>query len=261
MSEENKFNNGKEHVHCKEDNEVKVLECDTIVKCRSKQYNIDTSKNAFIVNVPIVLAGIEIELTLDKEIELGENKTYVRAESKHTMITECNIIPYTNNLFVEGYVQKYIEFYESRQIGLPRKELKHMTINIPFKAFTEVSFLTKPIYGKTINKSICVMKNIELAKGTTENSWFYYNKPQEQIYCELEWLKILETNILENSIKENMSNNEECKNCRKLFVKMVLNIGLKIIQNQPLAISHFDKINYKIEDKSNIKEEKLVEDE
>jgi len=105
------------------------------------------------------------------------------------------------------------------------------------------------------------MKSMELAKGTTENSWFYYNKPQEQIYCELEWLKILETNILENSLKENMNNSQECKNCRKLFMKMVLNIGLKIIQNQPLAISHFDKISYNIEDKSNIKEEKLVEDE
>lgn len=238
MLDKEKNKDKTESLHCDTGYESKILECETLVKCYSSQHSTILEKNIFMTKIPIVLSELEVEITLDREIELIDNATYVNIESKHTVITECNVIPYTNNLFIEGYVQKYIEFYEkdntidSSVNGL----LKHITVNLPFKVATEVPFQVKPKYGNTVRKPLEILKKSGLKKESTEYSWFYYNKPQDPIYCELQWVKILETNTLSNLYKKNESNYEKHKDLEKLLIKMALHIGLKVLQNQSVYL-------------------------
>lgn len=235
MKNDNKNNNDMSrcNIHC----ESEVLECNTIIKCHSKQYN-KAEENMIIAKVPIVLSQVELEINIEHELELEIKTNYISSESKHTIIKECNIVPNSNNLFVEGYVEKYIEYSEIESIeSLSSGKLKHMTIRLPFKVVTQVPFEIEPRYGKVTKKSVEVLKSIGLNKEVKEQSWVYYNKPEEKVYCELDWVKILETNIIDilGSKDEVVKKN---KLGEKIIMKMALHIGLKVLQNQSVFFSN-----------------------
>lgn len=236
MKNDNKNDNDMSrcNIHC----ESEILECNTIIKCNSKQYN-KVEENMIIAKVPIILSQVELEINIEHELELEIKTNYISSESKHTVIKECNIVPHTNNLFIEGYVEKYIEYSGIENIEtLSGGKLKHMTIRLPFKAVTHVPFDIKPRYGKVTKKSVEVLKSIGLNKEVKEQSWVYYNKPEDKVYCELDWVKILETNIIDilGNKNEVVRKNQLGE---KVIMKMALHIGLKVLQNQSVFISNF----------------------
>lgn len=194
--------------------------------------------NSIFTKIPIVLSEVQVEVSMEKEFKLKESATYVRTVNKHTIITECDLIPYTNKLFVEGYIQKSIYFYynESSDETINKGRLKHTTINVPFKSVTKVVFQNEPIYGEVYRNEVVVKDDKIIKKKDIELSRVHYSKPYEKVYCDIDYIKIMETDF---------RNDEECtlkkkikkEECTELTIKMVIYIGLRVLQKQVVNLS------------------------
>ncbi|MEG0773503.1 hypothetical protein [Clostridium sp.] len=238
MSQEKKISINNENNQRNTNCDSKELNHSMAIERSNEVETIKERANSLITKIPIVLSEVEIEISIEKEFKLKKSATYVKTIDKHTVITQCDLIPHTDKLFVEGYVQKSIWFYhnEISDKSTTEGKLKHITLNIPFKAINRVKFQNEPIYGENYKKSITEGCIGDKKNHITENSWVYYNKPDERIYCELEDIKIMETDTF-NTEGDDTKDLQREHQFRNLVIKMVIQIGLKVFQKQSINIS------------------------
>ncbi|GAA0726520.1 hypothetical protein GCM10008905_23210 [Clostridium malenominatum] len=236
MSQENTINDWEKNPHnpkC----DSQVIESTTLKECNNK-CNLPMGRpGPLIGKIPVVLADVEVQIDLEAEIRLEETAFDIKTIDKHVCLTQCKLIPQTNKLFIGGYVQKNIQF---SSVNCTNKtsisgEMKHTTVNIPFKCVTKIQLSHNPVYGKDYKTKLNVLDKNMQCKDTREDSWIYYNKPYEPVYCELEDANILETDILN---KQNSLSNitSEERTFRELVEKMVIFLRIKVLQNQQIFI-------------------------
>jgi hypothetical protein len=236
MSQEKKFYMNNEESQWNTNCDSKELNYATAV---TRSHEGGTSKevpDSLLIKIPTILSEVEIEICVEKEFKLKKPATYVKNINKHTVITECDLIPHTNKLFIEGYVQKSIYYYnEVSDKSTSKSRLKHTTINIPFRTITEILLENEPIYGESHKNSVGVPSCKAEDNNITESSCTYYSKPYERIYNELEYIKIMETEISNKNINSKALEKQEHHN--QLRLKIVIHIGLKVLQKQCVNMS------------------------
>ena len=252
MSEEDTVNLDNQNFSCSKKCDSKVLDSVTLTQCNSKSHIPMGSTGPLVVKVPVVLSDLEIEIHVESEMKLEESATDIKNIDKEVFITECKLIPYTNNLFIGGYVQKSIQFSiadcsNNRTIS---GKVEHTTVNVPFRCVTEIKFSKEPIYGKNYKERINSINDNMLGKDKREDSWVHYSELYDVVYCQLEYAKVLEIDMFNeiNTIKEATSEENTFK---KLSEKMVIFIRLKVLQNQQIFIPEFDGDVIVIKDHSN----------
>ncbi len=252
MSEENTVNLDNQNFSCSKKCDSKVLDSVTLTQCNSKSHIPMGLTGPLVVKVPVVLSDLEIEIHVESEMKLEESATDIKNIDKEVFITECKLIPYTNNLFIGGYVQKSIQFSiadcsNNRTIS---GKVEHTTVNVPFRCVTEIKFSKEPIYGKNYKERINSINDNMLGKDKREDSWVHYSELYDVVYCQLEYAKVLEIDMFNeiNTIKEATSEENTFK---KLSEKMVIFIRLKVLQNQQIFIPEFDGDVIVIKDHSN----------
>jgi hypothetical protein len=237
MSDENRISNITEDAHTPKNCEPGVSDSQTLSECESKCSIPMGCTGPLIAKIPVVLSDLEVQISIEAEIRLEASALDIKTIDKHIYLTECKLIPFTDKLFIEGYVQKNIQFLT---INCTNKTsisggMQHTTSNIPFKCVTKIQFLKYPIYGKHYKNKLNVLDKNMLSKDQREDSWVYYNKLYEPVYCELEYAKILETDILDRQYPlQNFSYDE--KSFQNITEKMVIYIRLKVLQNQQVCI-------------------------
>ncbi|NRZ98884.1 CsxC family protein [Clostridium tetanomorphum] len=235
------INEGKEVAQCTPQCtpkcDSKLSDSTTLTECDNK-YRIPMGRTGpLIVKVPVVLSDVEVQVDLESEIRLDENALDIKTIDKNICLTQCKLIPYTNKLFIGGYVQKNIQY---STIDCTNKtsisgNIQHTTINIPFKCVTKIKFSKQPIYGKYYKEKLNALDKNMMCKDSKEDSWIHYNKLYEPVYCELEYAKILETDILDRKCRfDNKDTNE--KTFQEIIEKMVVFIRLKVLQKQQIYI-------------------------
>lgn len=238
MSQEKKIYINNEDTQCNTNCDSQELNHSNKIEKNNELENYKEKVNSVFTKIPIVLSVIEVEIGIETEFKLKKSATYVKTVNKHTIITECNLIPYTNKLFVEGYVQKSIYFYcdENLDKAINEGNLKHTTINIPFKSVTKVVFQNEPIYGEVYRNEVMVKDDKIVKNKDIEQSWVHYNKPYEKVYCDIDYIKIMETDFL-NAEDCTLKDIVKKEQCTKLTIKMVVYIGLKVLQKQAVSLS------------------------
>ncbi|MBU5592247.1 hypothetical protein KQI89_10780 [Clostridium sp. MSJ-4] len=235
------ISNNKKNPQCKERCDSKVLDSVTLSTCQSK-CNIPMGfTGPLIAKIPVVLSDVEVEINEESEIELEERDIRLINIDKEVFIIECKLIPYTNKLFIGGYVQKNIQFSANdctNKTSISSK-VEHTTVNLPFKCVTEIEFFKKPLYGESYKERLNSLDENMLCKNNKEDSWIHYSKLYEPVYCELQYAKILETDILDKKDHSTKSLQKD-KDSKKILEKMVIVIRLKVIQNQQVFIPEFD---------------------
>lgn len=221
--------------------ESQILDSSTLNECTNEQYIPMGRTGPLIAKIPVVLSDLEVQIDVESEIKLQEVALDIKTVDKHVYLSQCKLIPYTNKLFIAGYVQKNIQFstVDCTNSTSVSGNIQHTTVNIPFKCVTKIQLSHEPIYGKEYKKRLNALDKNMLGKDQQEESWIHYNKLYEPIYCELEYAKILETDFINDAHSyPNTSPNE--KVIREIVEKMVIFIRLKVLQNQQICIPEPD---------------------
>lgn len=217
--------------------ESEIVDSAILNECKNQYYIPMGRTGPLIAKVPVVLSELEVQIDVESEIKLQEAALDIKTIDKHVYLTQCKLIPYTNKLFIAGYVQKNIQFSTincSNETSVSGN-IKHTTVNIPFKCVTRIKFSKEPIYGKEYKERLSSLDKDMLSKNQQEDSWIYYSKPYEPVYCELEQARILETDFL-NDQRQYYNKDSNEKTIQEIIEKMVIYIRLKVLQNQQVCI-------------------------
>ncbi|MBU3206656.1 hypothetical protein KPL33_06660 [Clostridium algidicarnis] len=245
MGEKDISSNDKENMERKKRCDSIVVDSEVLSTCSSKCHTPMGSTGPLIAKIPVILSDVEVEINVESEIELEKTDITdinVINIDKEVFVKECKLIPYTNKLFIEGYVQKNIQVSNNDCTNKASEDnkIEYTVINSPFKCVTEIEFFKKPLYGESYKERLNSLDKNTLCKNNKEDSWVHYSKLYEPVYCEYQYAKILEADIFDNEDYGTKYLQEE-KKCKKILEKMVIFIRIKVIQNQQVFIPEFDE--------------------
>lgn len=221
--------------------ESRVIEPTTLGECPNEYYPPYGRPGPIVVKVPVVLSNVKIQICLESGMRLEEPAFDIKTIDKHVCITQCHLVPFTNKLFIGGFVQKNIQYstVECTNATSISGNIMHTTLNVPFTCCTPICFDKKPMFGKSFKMRSNVLDESMHCPDNGEDSWIHFNKFQEPIFCELEWAKILETDIFDRNI--NCGGNFTTERCFQEFTeKMVVLVRIKVLQNQQVFIPEPD---------------------
>lgn len=215
----------------------RVIDPTTLGECTSQCSYPYGQPGPVVVKVPVVLADCKIQIDLESDIRLNEPAFDIKTIDKKVCITQCHLVPHTNKLFLAGFVQKNIQFstVECANATSISGDILHTTVNVPFRCVSPIKFVKKPKFGKSFKSRSNVLDETMVCQDAGEDSWIHFTKLQEPIFCELEWTKILESDIFDRNINcAAPFTTEEC--FQEFTEKMVVFIKIKVLQNQQVYI-------------------------
>ncbi|AGL00526.1 CsxC family protein [Desulfoscipio gibsoniae] len=204
------------------------------------------------VKVPVVLAELTVQVNVDAKINLPEPAIEIKRVGKRLKVTQCRLLQNTNKLFISGFVRKNIE-YSTRKFSNREGicgNINHCSVDVPWSCVTAVDFnVGTPVdvaFNTVDQFEYLVEQNLgpkfpakdqlmsgdltELNQVTTE---FFNELP----FCELISATITEFNEAVNRKDPFGVNPFEEFEFTAIQEKMVIDLTLKILQNQQVAIN------------------------
>jgi len=189
--------------------------------------NIDC--NEIVAQVPVVLSQFEIEFGCETTIKLDFPAVDIKRTKKNVFLDECRLLPKANKLFLSGIVRKNIEYGA-------KDNIKHITVEVPFKCTTKVEYFTLPVISQTDEEiEIETLRLDGAGTDLTEITRISSEQFNEKIYCKLVSDEIKELDIADEN-KEEDENPEYEKLFETLTEKMVVKLNLKLVQQQEINI-------------------------
>ena len=211
-----------------------------------------TPIRAAIAKVPVVLAELTVQVNVDATITLPEPAIELKRIGKRLKVTQCRLLQNTNKLFINGFVRKNIE-YSTRKLSNEDGicgSISHCTVDVPFSCVTAVAFNVAdpaPVLYNTVNQFEYLAEQdlgprypakdqlmsgdlTELNQESTE----YFN---ELPFCELVSATITEFNEAVNRKNPDGINPFEEFEFTSIQEKMVIDLTLKVLQKQQVAIN------------------------
>lgn len=130
--------------------ESRVIDPTTLGECDNRCYKPFGRPGPLVVKTPVVLSDVKIQIDMESDIRLEQPAFDIKTIDKHVCITQCHLVPYTNKLFIGGYVQKNIQYstVECANATSISGDVRHTTVNVPFRCVTPIHFDRKPEFGK-----------------------------------------------------------------------------------------------------------------
>ncbi|HZG59773.1 MAG TPA: DUF3794 domain-containing protein [Anoxybacillus sp.] len=234
-------------------------ECESSTKhceCKNHHHHPRVSIGKIITKVPVVLAELTVQINTDATIKFPEPVLEIKDVKKSVKLTQCRLLLPTNKLFIKGFVRKNIQYaspckeIEPNTSKTIASDLHSLTVDIPFKCVTEIKdFLSKPVMPE-MNKrhefDFLVSKPLpsgypekdelqtsDLSQFHQESSQFYNELP----FCELISSKIIEWDEAIDRVHLPDSAPIGEGYFSTIEEKMVLDITLKVLQNQQIRVS------------------------
>lgn len=249
--------------------EVRKMNCDyncdfgivkavTLPECSSSMSNPKGIDGPLVGKIPVVIAEPTIQVVVEACVDLPEPAFEIKRIKKNLFITQCKLIDLgkfgKGKLFLSGYVRKNIEYATPDKVCKKDNsisgDIKHLTVNVPFTCVSEIYYTVSPkIRYQGISRQAsfnqeCVStgcKNDMLIGRMPCDDYYVMNETfNEPVYCELE-----EADFYENDLHHCK---KHCKDdfpgeCvfEKITEKLVIQVRLKLIQNQQVNIGDFGK--------------------
>ncbi|MFS0555957.1 CsxC family protein [Brevibacillus sp. 179-C9.3 HS] len=193
------------------------------------------------IKVPVTLAETAVVVCVEANVHLEMPALEIIRVLKSVILEQCELVPTFNplsaKLFVSGLIRKNIEYTTVDQVSDTAVcgDVRHTTALVPFDFCTDLTFPAGgptlqlapdfESHGEYLNKSGHAAK---INVGLFGNRKVYNERP----YCELLFTEFTELDI--------GLVNKKCKDTTKTFStvreKIVLRIGLKVLQNQQVPI-------------------------
>lgn len=214
-----------------------VIDPVTLGECDSECFEPMGRKGPLVVKVPVALAECKIQIDVECDIRLEEPAFDIKTIDKKVCLTQCHLVPHTNKLFIRGYIQKNIQYstVECSNEDSVSGNIQHTTVNTPFHCVTAIKFDKKPIFGDSFKSKITGIDKKMMCPDDSEDSWVHFNEYHEPVHCELQWVKIFESDIYNrNRVCAEDFTDEKC--FRRFTEKMVVYLFIKVLQNQQVCI-------------------------
>ncbi|UQD51878.1 DUF3794 domain-containing protein [Bacillus methanolicus] len=239
------------HINRNEHHKCKNCDCKT-----THHHYPQVSIGNIVAKVPVVLAELTLQTHVDTIIKFPEPVFEIKDIKKRVKLTQCRLLLPTNKLFIKGFVRKNIQYTSpSKEIELSTtstvaSDLHSFTIDIPFQCVTEIKeFLTKPVMPE-INKrhEFDFFVSKPLPAGFPEKDELLtsdlsqFHQESTQFYNELPFCELISSKIIEwDEATDRLPLPDPAPIGEGYFStieeKMVLDITLKVLQNQQLRIS------------------------
>ncbi|AIE59844.1 CsxC family protein [Bacillus methanolicus] len=224
--------------------------------CENRPHPPHVSIGKIITKVPVVLAELTLQITKDTFIKFPEPVLEIKDIKKRVKLTQCRLLLPTNKLFVKGMVRKNIQYASpSKEIDpntstTVASDLHSLTVDIPFDCVTEIKdFLTKPVLPKINNRNeFDFFVSKPLPKGFPEKDELQtsdlsqFHQESAQFYNELPFCELISSKIIEwDEATDRIPLPESSPIGEGFFTtleeKMVLDLTLKVLQNQQIRVS------------------------
>ena len=209
------------------------------------------------VKIPVVIAEANITIPVEAVIRLEGRALEVKRIKKIVYLTQCHLLPFSTDkshpctgiVFISGFVRKNIEYAtrECMSSGVESGRINHTTVEVPFRCTTRVRFLSKPVFEANFNQqeieffedtlSSCnPCADAVIGRNPCEQDFFQVEMFNEKPFCELVKAVISEADIHRDATPVGCENPTEQTFC-SLTEKMVINLTVKILQNQQVKIT------------------------
>jgi hypothetical protein len=207
-----------------------AINSEVIHEYSNKLITPDVDFNQVVVHVPVLLSQFEIEFACETIIKLDCPALDVKRIKKNVYLDECRLLPKVNKLFIGGIVRKNIEYSTEANI-------RHATIEVPFKCATEVKYFTSPVINSSEEVlEIETLRSDGMGIDLSEKTYVSSENFNEKIYCKLVDDEIEELDIIDEDKGKN--ENPECERLfETLTEKMVVKLNLKLMQVQEIRIN------------------------
>ncbi|CEH30709.1 CsxC family protein [Aneurinibacillus migulanus] len=235
------------------DESASIGECDGVIVTPGNL----TPAGARIVKVPVLLQEVSVQIPLKARIKFPDPVLEIKKIKKRVKVTQCRLIqPRTTRgprgkLFLSGFVRKNIQYAtpfcaDKEEVS---SRIRSLTVDIPFDCVVEIDeFLTPPV-GPFFNvrREFDFLVNQPLPAGFPEKdelmsndlSQFHQQSTEffnEMIFCELVRSDITEWDEATNRRPLKDGPFEEGV-FTELVEKMVLDLVLKVLQNQQVRVN------------------------
>ena len=228
---------------------VKILG-GTVGYCTNTPVTINSLRMGAIAKIPVILAELELQISIDAVINLPVPALQVKNINKSIKIVECLLLQDTKTLFIKGYVRKtilysykpvcsYEGFYDNN---------RQCTVDLPFECTTSVLFNgtdpPKPVPNSLkvfehYNQSYCTGYRSESDPSMSGEPGIHSEIRTEHYnefpYCELVSSKIVEHDkLLSNNLEYTSSDGTSL--IKNIEEKLVLLLTIKILRNCQISI-------------------------
>ena len=232
-----------------------TVSSETLPLCENIPHTSDVTAGPVTVKIPVVLTECNITINVQSSLKLEDTVLEIKHIKKNAYLNQCKLIlnsendkPNTGILFLAGFIRKNIEYSakEHNDKCVLNGKLKHVTVNVPFKCTTRVTFNTPPKFKATTpqDEVEILQTSIEVrnpcgeeitGRDIREQSFRLIEFFNEKVFCELISAEFVESDILENPT------NKECKSpleqtFHEITEKVVLFLTIKLLQNQNVII-------------------------
>lgn len=185
------------------------------------------NRDGVIAKIPVVLAQLVIPINITSFIDLPEEAIKIKDINKRLNLTECVLLQPTNVLFVKGFINKSIEYSTASFLNIKgiSGKVGNYTIDIPFECSTDVNFFTQPLDPITNTKEMFQYLESDLST---------FHQISEEFFNEVPFCKLLSSKIVE--FDECINLNDSKNDFIQIQEKMVVQIRLEVLQNQPVVI-------------------------
>ncbi len=218
----------------------------------------DTISGKATVKVPVVLAETVVQLDLNPKIEFPEPVLEIKNIKKNLKITQCRLLLPTNKLFIAGFVRKNIQ-YATPKYGTKDSvvsDIRSLTIDVPFKAVTEVDYIRKPKFEfGPDSREFTFFTKSDLPDGFSSKEHLLsadlsqFDQYSGEEYNELPWCEILSSRFIQydEALDRKMGRvyDQQGKSIdapfeegtfTKIEEKMVVEVKLKVLQKQQVNV-------------------------
>ncbi|AMA71434.1 CsxC family protein [Aneurinibacillus thermoaerophilus] len=212
-----------------------------------------------IIKIPVLLQEVSVQLPLRARITFPEDVLEIKKIKKRVKLTQCRLLQPRilsgeeprAKLFLSGFVRKNIQYAtptchsDENEV---RSVIHSLTVDVPFDCVAEITeFLTQPV-GPFFNvrEEFDFLVEQPLPVGfpskdrlmSTDLSQFHQQSVEffnEQVFCELvraditQWDEATDRKPLKNGPFEEGT-------FRNIVEKMVLDITVKVLQNQQVRV-------------------------
>lgn len=210
-----------------------------------------------VVKIPVVIAETNITIPVEATIKLDYPAIEIKRIRKNVYLTQSRVIPFSQDgqfgtgiLFIAGFIRKNIEYatktcsrYGSHNVC---GNIRHCTVEVPFNFTTRITFLRTPQFIANLpqlevefftdkNKSCDSCADPVIGRNVCDQSFFNSEYFNEKPFTELVRADIAEVDIHADPYMDCENPTEQLFN--KLTEKIVVNLTLKVLQNQQVNVT------------------------
>lgn len=216
------------------------------------------------IKLPVVLSEVNVTISIEDTIKLEQEVMEIKRVQKNLYLTQSHLVPFSQSidepnsgiLFISGFIRKSIEYvtesYNEAGGGNVCDDIRHCTVEVPFKFSTRIIFLVPPIFAKDTPENEFGFSNNKLQGYYEYEDYIIRSDSCEkgyvfsEVFNEKPFVEPVKATFTEIGIIKNTNlNNENSINqtFTEISEKTIVSVILQVLQEQQLKIKGYSCYN------------------